>query len=243
MKWEVLDSPLSLQLAVQGSRSKVNTRVTVQLRYQNIEESRTLDLNNYDLVLGTPWMYQHQVCIGFNPARVVIGSDPPLPLKPGPESKLMMATLTPEERRVELVREELQQYAAPLCKDVHETELPPLRAINHTIPLIDENKMYPWHPSRCPEAFQSQWAEKRDTYLKSGRWEITAAGNTMPMLMIPKPNTNPAELRTVVDLCEQNKNTKKMTSPLPDMDGMLRRMACRRYRSTLDMKSALKRWS
>ncbi|KAF8220658.1 hypothetical protein L208DRAFT_1416363, partial [Tricholoma matsutake] len=33
--------------------------------------------------------------------------------------------------------------------------LPPLQAINHTVPLIDENKIYPWRPSRCPEALRS----------------------------------------------------------------------------------------
>ena len=83
-----------------------------------------------------------------------------------------------------------------------------------------------------------QWAEKWDAYLKSGRWEITSAGNTVPMLLIPKPNTQPPELRTVVDLRERNKNTRKLTSPLPDIDGMLRCTAHHQYRSTLDMKSA-----
>ena len=102
-------------------------------------------------------------------------------------------------------------------------DLPPLRDINHAIHPIDEAKTYPWRPSRCPEAFQDQWAEKRDAYLKTGRWEITSAGNTVPMLLIPNPNTsNPVQLRTVVNLWEHNKNTRKMTSPLPDMEGMLR---------------------
>ena len=58
------------------------------------------------------------------------------------------------------------------------------------------------------------------------------------MLLIPKPNTNPAQLRTVVDLRERNKNTHKMTSPLPDMEGMLRRTASKPYRTMLDMKNA-----
>jgi hypothetical protein len=59
-----LDVPLALQLAVQGSRSKVNMRAMVELRYQDISKTRTFDvinLNNYDLILGTPWMHQHQV--------------------------------------------------------------------------------------------------------------------------------------------------------------------------------------
>ena len=242
VKREQLATPLSLQLAVQGSRSKVNSRVTVQIQYQNINEKRTLDvinINNYDLILGTPWMYQHKMCIGFNPARVVVGSDSAQPVKSGIDTKIMAAGISLEEEHIDAARKELSQYAEPLCKEMHETGLPPIRDINHTIPLIDETKTYSWRPSKCPEAFREQWAEKRDAYLKTGRWELTSARNTVPMLLIPKPNTsNPVQLRTVVDLREHNKNTKMMTSPLPDMEGMLRRTASRRYRTMLDMKNA-----
>ena len=238
---ETLASPLSLHLAVQGSRSRVNARATVKLKYQGIDETRTLDvinLNNYDVILGTPWMYQHKICLGFNPARVVIGSDDALPIKSGLDTKLMVSTLTLEEEQIKSAREELRQYAQPLCKEVHETDLPPFRAINHTIPLIDVSKTYPWRPSRCPEAFRAQWAEKRDAYLKSGRWKITPAGNTVPMMLIPKPGTNPPGMRVVVDLRERNKNTVKSTSPLPDMEGMIRRTASKPFRTLLDLKSA-----
>ena len=241
VKRKSLDVPLPLQLAVQGSRSKVNAVAVVRLAYQGIDEERTLDvinISNYDLILGTPWLYQHQVCIGFNPARIVIGLDAAKPLSMSSDTKLMIHGLTLEDRNLEIAREELRQYAYPLCREVAETDLPPFRDINHTIPLIDEKLTYPWRPSRCPEAFRAQWVEKRDAYIKSGRWKITSAGNTVPMLLIPKPGTHPPELRTVVDLRERNKNTRKLTSPLPDIDGMLRRTASRKYRSTLDMKSA-----
>ena len=240
---EPLSTPLALQLAVQGSRSKVNSAATAQLKYQDIDEKRTFDvinLNNYDLILGTPWMHQHQVCIGFNPARIIIGSDEPQPLRKGSDTKLMVNTIavSDEDQKVENAREELRQYAAPLCKDMADTGLPPLRDINHTIPLIDEERTYQWRPSRCPEIFREQWSEKRDAYIKTGRWKITSARNTVPMLLIPKPGTNPPQLRTVVDLRERNSNTKKLTSPLPDMEGMLRRIASKPYRTTLDLKNA-----
>ena len=67
---------------------------------------------------------------------------------------------------------------------------------------------------------------------------FTSARNTVPMLLIPKPGTNPPLLRTVVDLRERNKNTRKLTSPLPDMEGMLRRTASKPYRTALDLKNA-----
>ncbi|KAF8808285.1 hypothetical protein BYT27DRAFT_7189062 [Phlegmacium glaucopus] len=110
VKKEKLDVPLPLQLAVQGSRSKVNAVTSVQFQYQGINEQQTFDIiniNNYDLILGTPWMHQHQVCLGFNPARVVIGSNESQPLQAGPKTRLMIHALTPEEQDEEKVREEL----------------------------------------------------------------------------------------------------------------------------------------
>ncbi len=52
------------------------------------------------------------------------------------------------------------------------------------------------------------------------------------MLLIYKPGTT--LLRTVFDLRERNANTRKMTSPLPDLEGILRRVAKHKYVSSLD---------
>ncbi|KAF8800004.1 hypothetical protein BYT27DRAFT_7048075, partial [Phlegmacium glaucopus] len=83
IKKNVLSKPIGLQLAVQGSRSKINSTVNVDLAYQSINSARrfnVVNLKDYDAILGTPWIYQHQVCIGLNPARIMIGSDEPLPI-------------------------------------------------------------------------------------------------------------------------------------------------------------------
>ena len=204
-------------------------------------ERRTFDvinLNNYDLILGMPFMYQHQICIGFNPAWVIVGSNKPQQLKKGDDTKLMVNAISIEDQRVEEACEELRWYAAPLCKDMADTDLPPLRDINHTIPLIDEVKTYQWWPSRCPEMFREQWFEKRDAYIKTGQWKVTSARNTVPMLLIPKTGTKPPQLKTVVVLREQNSNMRKLMSPLPDMEGMLRRVASKPFCTTLDLKNA-----
>ena len=55
------------------------------------------------------------------------------------------------------LRRQLRKEADDLCPDTSRTALPPLRAVNHTIPLIDEKKIYRFRPSRCPEAFRDQW--------------------------------------------------------------------------------------
>jgi hypothetical protein len=204
LKRVILEKPLGLQLAVQGSRSKINSFVTVNCSYQNIRDSRRFDvanINDYDVILGTPWMYQHKVCIGLNPARIVIGSDKPLTITSGTDTKYLLGAASFSDDVIN-AQNELMRYAEPLCRKVDETELPPFRAINHTIPLIDENKVYQWRPSKCPEVFRSQWNEKRDAYIKSGWWKMTTARNTVPMLLIPKPHKpkNAPELRTVIDL-------------------------------------------
>ena len=42
----------------------------------------------------------------------------------------------------------------------------------------------------------------------------------------------------VNDLCEQNANTYKLTSPLPDMEGMLQQVARKKYHSSMDLADA-----
>jgi hypothetical protein len=78
---EVYVKPLSVQLAVHGSRSKINCGTTVRLQYQSIDCERRFDivnLDNYDAILGTPFLFQHQIAIGFNPSRVIVGSNNPV---------------------------------------------------------------------------------------------------------------------------------------------------------------------
>ena len=83
----VYKKPLPVQLAVHGSRSKINCGTTIRFQYQTINCERRFDLvnlDNYDAILGTPFLYQHQVTIGFNPSCVIVGSNEPLEMK-GPE--------------------------------------------------------------------------------------------------------------------------------------------------------------
>lgn len=85
------------------------------------------------------------------------------------------------------IRNSLVEYAQKLCKNALETPLPPLRDINHEIPLIDTHKVYHWRPSRCPDPLLNQWVEKKEVYVSMGRWLPKPVSNAMPMLLIPKP--------------------------------------------------------
>ncbi len=86
------------------------------------------------------------------------------------------------------------------------------------------------------------WIEKRDAYLESGRWCMTNVQNTAPMLLLTKPGTGvngvPPRLCVVCDLWECNANTHKLTSPLPDIEGILQRLSRKKYCSLINGKDA-----
>jgi len=111
LKTEILTKPLPVQLAVSGSHTKVNCSTTVQLQYQLINEQWHFDIMNldgYNLILGTPFMFQHQVLIGFNPSQVVVKSAISLPLKGDQVTMLSSLAMDLMEVQLATLHDELQ---------------------------------------------------------------------------------------------------------------------------------------
>ena len=74
---------LPIQLTVQGSRLKVNYCTNVRIQYREINSIQHFDimnLDNYDIILRTLFLFQHQVSIRFNDSRLWIESAIPLPI-------------------------------------------------------------------------------------------------------------------------------------------------------------------
>jgi hypothetical protein len=65
-------------------------------------------------------------------------------------------------------------------------ELPPLREINHQIPLIDENLKYHYWLPCCPEAMKPQLMAKLCKYMDAGWWRPRTMLQAAPLLCIPK---------------------------------------------------------
>ncbi|KAG6884012.1 hypothetical protein C0993_002075, partial [Termitomyces sp. T159_Od127] len=79
-----LTLPVPVQLAVQGSCSRINFGATVKFQYQNISEQCYFDvinLSRYDLILGTPLLFQHLITFGINPPCVIVGSSQSVPME------------------------------------------------------------------------------------------------------------------------------------------------------------------
>lgn len=117
-------------------------------------------------------------------------------------------------------------------------ELPPLREINHRIPLIEESKTYHHRQPKCPDAFKPALMAKLERYTRAKWWFPTIASRATPMMCIPKSAKNPNELRTVFDLREQNANTHKDLTPMPDQDAIRHAVAKAKYRSKCDISNA-----
>ena len=243
LKKEIYAKPLSVQLAVHGSRSKINCGTRVKFEYQSISCERRFDianLDNYDVILGTPFLYQHKIVIGLNPPCVVVGSNEPTKMNGPDVITITSAAADLLDDGIDKLRQQLRAEADDLCPDTSRTVLPPLRAVNHTIPLIDPKKIYRFRPSKCPEAFREQWRMKKNAYLETGRWRTATGHNAIPLLMIPKVSSTSDKpgLRTVFDKREQNSNTYKLASPLPDIEEILREVSKHKFRSLIDGKDA-----
>lgn len=147
VKLDELEKPMVVQLAVTGSRTVVNNSTTVEFEYQGVSKCRQFDIINlesYDIILGTPFLFQHKVGMAFNPLKLAIRSDKSLPMEGEQVAAIPSRATDVLEGELDKIQTQLHQEAKDLCKTVDETDLPPLRAVNHMIPLIDENKVYPW---------------------------------------------------------------------------------------------------
>ncbi|KAL1938571.1 hypothetical protein VTO73DRAFT_11594 [Trametes versicolor] len=132
------------------------------------------------------------------------------------------------------LREKWFTACADLIGDIP-LELPPMREINHRIPIIDEDKRYNYHHPRCPDAARPELLEKWNRYVEAGWWEMKPANQAAPLLCVLKKN---GKLRTVIDARQRNDNTYKDVTPFPDQDNIRIDVARAKFRSKIDMSDA-----
>lgn len=127
LKQIILEKPLPLQLAVQGSCSKINTGTCVEFQYQAIKEDHyfnIMNISNYDLILGCPWIYQHRVSIGLNLTTVIVGSQTSLPLEGNDVMKIASCAMVIYDDAIDKIHQELIAYAEPICVESLDMDLP-----------------------------------------------------------------------------------------------------------------------
>jgi hypothetical protein len=132
------------------------------------------------------------------------------------------------------LREEWKQSCQDILNGVPD-KLPPLREINHHIPLVDDEKKYNYYLPKCPDSMRKPLAEKISKYCNAGWWRPARAKQAAPMLVVPKKN---GKLRTVINAQKRNDNTVKDVTPFPDQDLIRLDVARATFRSKIDLSDA-----
>jgi hypothetical protein len=103
--------------------------------------------------------------------------------------------LKEEEDALPDLHKKWMQDAADILRGAPE-RLPPMREVNHKIPLIDENMRYNYHLLCCPNTLKPQLSEKIQRYTRSSWWEEANVSQAAPMLCLPKKS---GRLHMVID--------------------------------------------
>src|SRR6266850_6882229 len=111
-------------------------------------------------------------------------------------------------------------------------QMPPLRAINHGILLINPNLKIRHRPPKCPEPLRDKLLEKVEQYLKASWWERTDLPSTTPLMIILKKDSS---IRTIIDAHERNKNTVTDDAPMPDQEMIRHDVVRARFRTKIDL--------
>jgi hypothetical protein len=132
------------------------------------------------------------------------------------------------------IRKEWEEKIKDLTSPIP-LELPPLRSINHRIPVIDDTVKLCFRVAKCPDSQRDQLMEKIQRYTAAGWWEEMPVSQASPLLCIRKKN---GKLRTVVDCRERNDNKAKDLTPFPDQDMIRNNLAKAKYQSKIDLSDA-----
>ena len=150
------------------------------------------------------------------------------------ETQRILGTRRYTREDIPVLRERWKEKIADLTGPIP-LELPPLREVNHKIPLIDEKKLIRGRTPKCPEHLFPQLLEKIERYTKAGWWIESNVESASPLMCIQKKS---GLLRTVVDTRERNANTVKDLTPFPDQDTIRNSCARAKFRTKLDMSDA-----
>ncbi|KAF8222097.1 hypothetical protein L208DRAFT_1324353 [Tricholoma matsutake] len=215
LKVHKLEEPIPLQLGMVGSRSKINFGLFSEFELQGIQGEHyfnVVNLNRYDVIIRTVFMRKHGIILDFECDEVHLkGKVVPTIIKC--ESTFGRDQGPLERKDIPHLRKEW--IAA--CEDILQgpKRPPPMREINHQIPLMDEGKQYNYHLPCCLDLMRQPLAEKINKYCPAGWWQLVQAEQAAPMLVVPKKN---GAIQTVVNTKRWNDNTVKNVTPFPDQD-------------------------
>ncbi|KAF8234900.1 hypothetical protein L208DRAFT_1053679, partial [Tricholoma matsutake] len=217
LKVHELEDPVPLQLGMVGSWSKINFGLFGEFKLGTIRANHYFDvinLNRYDTIVGTVFMRKYGLILDFEQDQQLSGMNEVLFIicEELAESAKAQGPLAKKDIP------QLQEEWLEVCKDILQgvpERLPPMREINHQIPLVDEKKRYNYHLPKCPDSMQQPLTDNIERYCWAGWWRPARMEQAAPMLVVPKKN---GDIHTMVNAKKRNDNTVKNVMPFPDQD-------------------------
>ncbi|KAF8236147.1 hypothetical protein L208DRAFT_1253068, partial [Tricholoma matsutake] len=174
-----------------------------------------INIDQYDAIVGTVFMRKHGIMLDFeqdklsdlNEALFVICD----------ELAEKTRTLGPLGKKdIPQLQEEWLEAGKDVLQGVPEWP-PPMREINHQIPLVDDHKKYHYCLPKCPDSMRQPLTDKIERYCRVGWRRPACMEQAAPMLVVPKKN---GAICTVVNAKKQNDNiVKNMTPSRSDQAG------------------------
>ncbi|KAF8220212.1 hypothetical protein L208DRAFT_1335129 [Tricholoma matsutake] len=211
LKAHELEELVPLQLGTVGSHSKINFELFTDFEIGEIKNTHYFDVVNidrYDAILGTIFMmtkYASKADASIPLSRALTLSSKPVGMLCILNLPRMTKCTGPLSKKdLPCLREEWKQSCQDILNGVPD-KLPPLRDINHHIPLVDEKK-YNYYLPKCPNSMRKPLTEKIAKYCKAGWWHPACVEQAAPMLVVPKKT---GKLCTVINAVKHNPNTVK----------------------------------
>ncbi|KAF8219883.1 hypothetical protein L208DRAFT_1337028 [Tricholoma matsutake] len=237
LKAHELEEPVPLQLGTVGSRSKINFGLFTDFEIGGVVNTHYFDvvnINRYDAILGTVFMRKHGIVLDFehDEVRAEIEEVDNVEAQHRPSGlRVSDPILLGPDKKPE---KEWKQSCQDILSRVPD-KLPPLREINHHIPLVDKKKKYNYYLPKCPYSMRKPLSEKVVKYCRAGWWHPARAEQAAPMLVVPKKS---GAICIVINAVKRNANTVKDVTPFPDQDMIRLDVARATYRSKIDLSDA-----
>ncbi|KAF8221958.1 hypothetical protein L208DRAFT_1325177, partial [Tricholoma matsutake] len=198
LKAHELEEPVPLQLGTIGSHLKINFGLFTDFEIGEIKNTHYFDVVNidrYDAILGTIFMRKHGIVLDFEHDKVRVKGKHLDTIIEGPNTfkQAHRHAMHPQPPKDETLSkkdlphlwEQWKQSFQDILNGVPD-KLPPLRDINHHIPLVDEKKTYNYYLPKCPDSMRKPLTETIAKYCKAGWWCPAHVEQAAPMLVVPK---------------------------------------------------------